>query len=77
MSIKVKYEAKDGKQFDDRDEAKAWDDTNFSIWLEGNPTLLAKDFVESLDNGRRDEHYGNDRSLASDLLRGYWDNNVE
>lgn len=72
MAVKVKYEAKDGKQFDRKEEAEEWDNSNFDVWLEGNPTINARIFVDSMDGGAKDEYYSNDRKLARDLIRKYW-----
>ncbi len=77
MGIKTKYEAKDGKQFTDQTEAQEWDNTNFEVWLVDAPTINAKHFVESMNGSGKDEYYGSDRKLARDLLRQYWDSQVE
>lgn len=74
--VTTKYEAKDGTQFGTQQEAQDWDNHNFTIWLEGNPLVAAKDFVEIMAAGREDEYYTTERKIARQLLRKYWDKHV-
>lgn len=76
MAVKNKYQAKDGTQFDTRQEAQDWDDENFTIWLETSPQIDALHFYQVMDPSRDSWSDASSKQIAKQLLRAYWDNHV-
>lgn len=77
MAVITKYEAKDGKQFTDRLDADEWDRANFEAWLESGPMINANHLFETASTRSDSYDHTNDRLLARQLLRKYWDKHVK
>ncbi len=75
--VTTKYEAKDGKQFTERSEANEWDTMNFEMWLDSNPMIDAKHFLDGMGTSPDSYDHTNDKLLAKQLLRQYWDEYVQ
>jgi hypothetical protein len=73
LAIKIRYQAKDGKQFDNQQEAENWNTKCFEEWLESRPTLDVHSFLAAFDYDVKNELYLNKREVAQHCIREYWD----
>ncbi len=76
MAVKNKYEAKDGTQFNTRQEAQEWDDDNFNIWMETGAQIDVLHFYQVMDTRRDTWSDASPKQIAKCLLRKYWDDHI-
>lgn len=70
--MKQVFQTKDGETFDDYRLAQEHEQSLFYAWLDSDPQISVKDFLEKMDNREVDSWMGTEREIVAQSMRGYF-----